>query len=170
MAPTERLAAIFAEFDTGSKGVLARDELKCAITAVLGHRPTKHAIAHLLVTETGAGAGFATFESFARFVDAREAAGDARDEARASFDAMDGSKRGFLTREDVRTAFGVACPALSGPAVDDAFDEVDTSQRGHIGFQQFEWIVHGRIPPERRYSALCFADPAIPDRRSRSPV
>jgi Ca2+-binding EF-hand superfamily protein len=153
MAPTERLAAVFSEFDSGSKGVLARDELKCAITAVLGHRPTKYEIAHLLVT------GFATFESFARFVDAREAASDARDEARALFDAMDGSKRGFLTREDVRTAFSVACPALSGSAVDDAFDEVDTSQRGHIGFQQFEWIVHGRIPPERRYSALCFVDP-----------
>ena len=63
MAPTERLAAVFSEFDSGSKGVLARDELKCAITAVLGHRPTKYEIAHLLVT------GFATFESFARFVD-----------------------------------------------------------------------------------------------------
>ena len=50
MAPTERLAAVFSEFDSGSKGVLARDELKCAITAVLGHRPTKYEIAHLLVT------------------------------------------------------------------------------------------------------------------------
>jgi Ca2+-binding EF-hand superfamily protein len=163
-----------------------RHELKCAITASLGYRPTKHEIHHLLDTTVNVSPPppttappaaddasqqpptplrprppqpCASFDSFSAFVTSRAAARDERDDARSLFGAMDGARRGFLTREDVRAAFQAVCPSLHVDAVDAAFDEIDGARRGAIGFEQFEWIVHERVTPSGRAGALKVFEP-----------
>ncbi|CAM9531757.1 unnamed protein product, partial [Discosporangium mesarthrocarpum] len=85
-------------------GFLDKDDLKCAVTALLGSRPTKYEVQRLLEAAAkrepacpGISLGF-FLETMSRHLSQV----DPVEETRDMFRAFDKGCRGFITREDLR--------------------------------------------------------------------
>ncbi|CAM9664724.1 unnamed protein product [Choristocarpus tenellus] len=98
------ILACFQAFDQGGKGFLDKDDLKCAITALTGSRPTKYEVKRLLdaaiVQEPACPGVTQTF--FLESMSVRIAQVDPAEEVREIFRAFDKRGRGFLTKEDLQ--------------------------------------------------------------------
>lgn len=129
-----RVAAGLAYFDQLGRERLCGHELKLAMTAVLGFRPTKAEINQVL--GGGADDGMDRFE-FGEVMARRVAARDSMNELRQLFHALDMHGRGFVTREDMHKVF-LACPSVPPAVIDEVFDEADASRCGRLSFHQLE--------------------------------
>lgn len=137
------------------EAALGRDDLKLAMTALLGFRPSKWEVDEILAklgVDGGAQLDADSPESAqpqrvlseAGFVDVMRrklAHVDSDDEIRAMFMAFDVKCRGFLVLEDVLACFAHACPWASSQVVMEAFALADSEGTGRVGYGNFQRVM-----------------------------
>eukprot|EP00741_Cyanophora_paradoxa_P009790 tig00000147_g9486.t1 len=135
----------FKAYDTGGKGYLIRAELKLAMIALLGFKPTKIELDRILPkNEDGRSVGVPQ-ELFERIMADRLALQDRDIEIRQIFEAMDVGRRGFITAEDLKRVFKSVASSIPESAIAEAFAEVDTDMDGRVGYRDFERMMKCRV-------------------------
>ncbi|CAN0082971.1 unnamed protein product [Laminaria digitata] len=136
-----------------SKGYLDKDDLKVAITAILGFRPSKYEVHQILASAAAEDPQCPQGMSkdlFIVVVGRRLAVVDPAEEIRQMFKAFDRGCRGFITRDDLRQVISETFRESDMPPakVAEMFAEADWDGSRRIGYQQFESMVTNRLPTE----------------------
>ena len=157
---SSRLRQIFHEYDSNGKGYLTRRELKLAIIAVFGYKPSSAETRRIIAdsgTDKGAdrSAGNAAssststesvtgvnLESFLSHCLRRQIKEDSSVEIRHVFNALDSQARGFLTIDDVEAACRRVAPGIGVEAIKSVVAEVDRSGHGRIALGDFFDLYH----------------------------
>eukprot|EP00752_Nemacystus_decipiens_P016192 g14479.t1 len=149
----QEISECFEEF-SDRKGFLNKDDLKVAVTACLGVRPTKFDVQQMLdlATAEDPQCPGMSKQAFIDSMSRRLALVDPSEELRQIFKAFDRGCRGFLTREDLRQVLAEVFTESDMPPAKMAemFSEADWDGSGRIGYRQFESMVTNRLPSRRR--------------------
>lgn len=134
-----RLALVrqcFRDFDCGDKGWLTKQDLKLAMSALLGFRPTKFEVEYILgcAGEEKDGVDEALFT---RVMLDKLSKIDEDDMLRQMFCAFDVGCRGFLTLQDLVKVFHSVSPGLSLDAIEECFRYADLDGDGRVGYGDF---------------------------------
>src|SRR4051812_7919061 len=116
------LSACYDAFNETGAGLRIED-LKPAITALLGFRPSKRDLALWLLGTDAEYTQVVSKELFLQLMASKLALIDTREDLRAIWKAFDRSGQGFLTLETLIAVMHEACPAVSAGRVADMFDE-----------------------------------------------
>lgn len=155
MAPllldSANVAACFREFSDG-KGFLNKREVKFALTALFGVRPSKFELAEMMErigsVDPAGGAGKVVYpDAFAAVVQEKAKRVDVLDLTRQLFCAFDVGGRGFLRFQDVLACFRQVWPSVSPQTVLDVFTIADRDGDGRIGYGEFQAIMNGSPSP-----------------------
>ncbi|XP_060564366.1 EF-hand calcium-binding domain-containing protein 11-like isoform X1 [Ruditapes philippinarum] len=135
---------VFHEADEGQKGYLSRSDLKVAIVELLGYKPTKFEINHLLQTHgediDNLTKGM-TLEKFVSSMCEKLVSQDEDEDIRHTFMAFDVQCRGFLTLDDVKKVFSKVAPHVPEQTVHSAFREIDQDGDGRVSYKDFEFLM-----------------------------
>ncbi len=158
------IAQCARDFDMGAKGFLRAHEVSCAMTALLGLRPSRFEVRQIMLRLGGdCVAANDEYDSALDSGDsdeenARRAPGtvrgvalrdfeevlwsklrcvDAQDLIRQAFCAFDVGCRGFLTQDDALEGFRAVLPSISELVVLEAFKAADRDGDGRVGFAEF---------------------------------
>jgi Ca2+-binding EF-hand superfamily protein len=132
------LRSCFEEFDDGRKGYLDRSDIKAAMTALLGTRPSKFEVDKLLTQTAG---GQMNLHHFTKCLGPKLAALDEDDFVQQMFYAFDARARGFITIVDLFEIFASIAPSIPPRTIEEVFSEADANGDGRIGFAEFERMV-----------------------------
>ncbi|KAH3763399.1 hypothetical protein Pelo_4733 [Pelomyxa schiedti] len=128
------LRRVFADFDEGGKGWLTRQDLRMAMTALLGYRPSKTEL-HTLVPDS-TGASKIDEATFVQIMSFKLSTRDTVDDIRKKFMTLDSHFRGYLMLEDILPALkSVGVPETT---IHQIFVQTDTDRDGKITFKDFE--------------------------------
>eukprot|EP00903_Cladosiphon_okamuranus_P008899 g8518.t1 len=149
----KEMSECFDEFSDG-KFFLDKDDLKVAMTACLGVRPTKFDVQQMLALATAEDPqcpGMSK-EAFIESMGHRLALVDQSEELRQIFKAFDRGCRGFLTRDDLRQVLAEVFTESDMPPakIAEMFSEADWDSSGRIGYRQFESMMTKKLPSRRR--------------------
>ncbi|XP_072349924.1 EF-hand calcium-binding domain-containing protein 11 [Scyliorhinus torazame] len=139
---------VFHECDLGQKGYLSREDLKVAVVAIFGYKPSKMETDVVMAAAQENDLPGLSLEQFTVLMSRKMAAQDRYDEIRHIFSAFDARCRfyhpvvGFLTLEDFKRAFADVTPHLPEQTMLEAFREVDRDLDGHVSFKDFEIVMH----------------------------
>eukprot|EP01105_Mastigella_eilhardi_P018701 TRINITY_DN434_c0_g1_i1.p1 TRINITY_DN434_c0_g1~~TRINITY_DN434_c0_g1_i1.p1 ORF type:complete len:170 (-),score=37.69 TRINITY_DN434_c0_g1_i1:149-619(-) len=136
--PQERVHDVLQAFtacDSGDKGWLAREDLRMAMTSLLGYRPSKTEL-HALVPDGVRGNSGIDSAVFLQIMAPKLAARDVDDDIRQKFMLLDSHYRGYLKLEDVLPAF--ASVGVPEATIHRAFVEADVDRDGKISYKDFE--------------------------------
>ena len=120
-----------------ANSVIGGHDLKCAMAAVLGFRPSRAFVGDVL----GHTRMSATREEFKAAMSRYEAMQDPRDSMKTLFRLFDRGDRGFVTFEDIEAVALEVCPSLPRATIIDSFLEADTTGSGRCTFPQFEALM-----------------------------
>mmetsp|Transcript_6981 Transcript_6981/g.11069 ORF Transcript_6981/g.11069 Transcript_6981/m.11069 type:complete len:150 (+) Transcript_6981:237-686(+) len=133
----------FDDFDRGGKGYLSRRDLKYALTALVGFKPSKYEVGQIMerfaVVQVSGELGIVK-SAFVELMRRKLANTDKEDIIRQAFCAFDIKCRGFLTFEDALECFQSVFPSVSPKIVLDAFKVADRDGDARVGFAEFVWI------------------------------
>lgn len=135
---------VFHEADEGQKGYLSRSDLKVAMVELLGYKPTKFEINHLLQTHGEDIDNLAkgmTLENFVSSMCEKLVSQDEDEDIRHTFMAFDVQCRGFLTLDDVKKVFSKVAPHVPEQTVHSAFREIDQDGDGRVSYKDFEFLM-----------------------------
>ncbi|XP_072424193.1 EF-hand calcium-binding domain-containing protein 11 isoform X2 [Chiloscyllium punctatum] len=135
------LEQVFRECDLGQKGYLSREDLKVAVVAAFGYKPSKLEIDMMMAGAVENNLPGLPLEQFMALMSSKLAAQDRYDEIRQIFSAFDARCCGFLTLDDFKRAFADVTPHLPEQTVTEAFREVDRDLDGHVSFKDFEIVM-----------------------------
>ncbi|CAM9172757.1 unnamed protein product [Pylaiella littoralis] len=149
----KEISDCFDEF-SDRKSFLDKDDLKVAVTALLGFRPSKFEVQQMLALASAENPQCPGM-SKALFVEAmgrRLALVDPAEELRQIFKAFDRGCRGFITRDDLRQVLAEVFSESDMPPakVAEMFSEADWDGSGRVGYQQFESMMTNRVPRKTR--------------------
>ncbi|GCB76467.1 hypothetical protein scyTo_0016562 [Scyliorhinus torazame] len=112
---------VFHECDLGQKGYLSREDLKVAVVAIFGYKPSKMETDVVMAAAQENDLPGLSLEQFTVLMSRKMAAQDRYDEIRHIFSAFDARCRGFLTLEDFKRAFADVTPHLPEQTMLEAF-------------------------------------------------
>lgn len=116
-------------------GVLEGHDLKCAVAAALGVRPSKLLLRQMFPSD---GELRVTMDTFARVVQSRMAKTDLLEDVRRLFKALDLRAEGFISLRSFLQVCEMALPHASHETVLRAFHEADRDGDGRVTYQDFE--------------------------------
>ncbi|XP_078090592.1 EF-hand calcium-binding domain-containing protein 11 isoform X2 [Mustelus asterias] len=133
---------VFQECDLGQKGFLSREDLKVAVVAIFGYKPSKVETDMMMAAVLESHLPGLSLEQFTNLMSRKLAVQDRYDETRQIFSAFDARCRGFLTLEDFKRGFADVAPHLPEQTVLETFREVDRDLDGHVSFKDFEIVMN----------------------------
>ncbi|XP_072424194.1 EF-hand calcium-binding domain-containing protein 11 isoform X3 [Chiloscyllium punctatum] len=119
---------VFRECDLGQKGYLSREDLKVAVVAAFGYKPSKLEIDMMMAGAVENNLPGLPLEQFMALMSSKLAAQDRYDEIRQIFSAFDARCCGFLTLDDFKRAFADVTPHLPEQTVTEAFSRMIRGQ------------------------------------------
>ncbi|XP_043552897.1 EF-hand calcium-binding domain-containing protein 11 isoform X2 [Chiloscyllium plagiosum] len=122
------VAFVFRECDLGQKGYLSREDLKVAVVAAFGYKPSKLEIDMMMAGAVENNLPGLPLEQFTALMSRKLAAQDRYDEIRQIFSAFDARCCGFLTLDDFKRAFADVTPHLPEQTVTEAFSRMIRGQ------------------------------------------
>jgi len=136
----------FYDCDSNHKGFLSKEDLKVAFIYLLGYKPSKLEVDgivqnNLVKAKDGKTVTGLYLEKFLSVMSDKLSASSVDDEIRETFFAFDRKCRGFLTMEDVKSAFSLVSPHISSHNIQSAFREIDRDCDGRITFRDFEFMM-----------------------------
>jgi len=131
----------FGDFDEGGKGWLSKEDLKVAMTALFGFRPTKYEVNRILSAAKESSDGAVTLDFFANCMLEKLRGHDEEDEIRQMYMAFDVGCRGFLTLKDAVSVFKEVAPWVPLRTVEVAFSVADKNGDGRVGFAEFTRVM-----------------------------
>ncbi|CAM9597801.1 unnamed protein product [Ectocarpus sp. 12 AP-2014] len=138
----QEISDCFNEF-SDNKNYLDKDDLKVAVTALLGFRPSKFDVQQMLALATAEDPqcpGMSR-DVFVESMGRRLALIDPTEELRQIFKAFDRGCRGFITRDDLQQVLSEVFSESEMPPVKVAemFSEADWDGSGRVGTRSY-WI------------------------------
>ena len=142
-----QLRQIFHDYDSDRDGFLTRRQLKLAVIAVFGYKPSSTETRRLVDSsvfdeDVGVEKEAVSLAGFLSFCQRRQAREDSSLETRRVFNALDQEARGFLTAEDVVSACQRVAPGLTEERIKAVVAEVDVSGHGRIALGDFFHLYH----------------------------
>ncbi|CAM9506276.1 unnamed protein product, partial [Hapterophycus canaliculatus] len=134
-AKLQEIVDCFTEFSDG-KNYLDKDDIKVAVTALLGFRPSKFDVKQMLAlaaAEEPRSPGMSK-QAFVESMGRRLALVDPAEELRQIFKAFDRGCRGFITREDLRQVLSEVFSERHMPPakIAEMFSEADWDRSGRV--------------------------------------
>ncbi|KAF0683864.1 Aste57867_24090 [Aphanomyces stellatus] len=120
-------------------GYLTKDELKWAVTALLGSAPTKLVLLQLFDASVDAYASMRIDrDTFVQVMTRRVAQVDVTETIRRWFKAFDVDSSGFISAQNFQRACHSAAPHLAPAVVFQLFHEADVNRDGRVSYAEFE--------------------------------
>jgi len=140
------IKSAFYDCDSGHKGFLSKEDLKVAFIYLLGYKPSKVEIDGLIEnnfikSKDGDAVTGLQLEKFLSVMSEKLSSSSVDDEIRETFLAFDRKCRGFITLEDVKSAFSLVSPCITQRSIESAFREIDRDADGRITFRDFEFMM-----------------------------
>ncbi len=130
-----RVKAIFERWDEESKGFLTREQTKLAIISLMGIKPTRCELHQLCGAKKDPIP--LDFHRFASSMRDRYLSQTEDDEIRLAFKAFDRFNCGFISLNDVKSAFKEVAPKIQESLTEQIFFEFDDDHDGRINYAQF---------------------------------
>ncbi|CAG5119255.1 unnamed protein product, partial [Candidula unifasciata] len=134
---------IFLQADERSKGFLDSYDLKVAMMMMFGLKISQQEAVELLThygSQHPSGVWGMSPSQFQKAVTEQPTV-DQDEQIRNAFMLFDKCCRGFLTLEDVRSAFHQVCPHLADHRIEMAFRELDSDKDGRVSYTDFDMMM-----------------------------
>lgn len=128
----EELRAVFKEFDINGDNHIQESELKM-VMAKMGQNPTAEELHAMFKAADVNGDGKIDFDEFVTIAKANPLSLSLK----SVFKELDVDGDGFITRSEMRGAFGKMGHSLNDAEVNAIFDQCDINKDGKINFDEF---------------------------------
>ena len=143
MSVEKLIAEAFALGDEVGKDYLTAHDLKVAMLFLFGYKPSKYEINQLMRCEklNDDEHKIMTFQTFKSIMSAKMASEDETQKVRELFCMLDVKCQGYLTLDDIQSAFKSVAPNLSQSRILSCYQEMCNHSDAKLSYREFEKVM-----------------------------